>query len=306
MADIVVAGPPSPSLKTVETLLANQGEKYQRIEMDITDPAFADTAGEGYPAVILSPFLEGDLTSIKAMQAIRLKNPCVQMIFIAQRELSSSILTLMFNEGAFGTLHEPISDSQAWQLIKQAIKRSKWDLDDRARSDELRKLNEKLRKKVERAEIELSRRDELIDKFERLVHFLLVDKYFKPSKLRILIVSHTPYQRHLLEEELGGIGCQVKSTDLARNALEIIKEFRPNIVVSDLELSDMSGAELSKTVKDDPSYPRNYFVVCTASPEKVDHILSPEYMVDDCVVKPSDTRKYYILAARIAMGALEP
>lgn len=139
MADIILAGDPGETFAGVGDILDKKQERFDRVELEITDPNFQERGMEGFPSVIISRFHEVDLASVKAMQLIKLKHPFAQMIFITDRELSAPILTLLFNEGAFGVLQEPLSEDHAWQLIKQGIKRAKWELDNTARSEELKK-----------------------------------------------------------------------------------------------------------------------------------------------------------------------
>lgn len=304
MADVMLACSKGEDLGGLADILKTQGEAFDLIEMEITDPQFFGQKSDKCPSVIVSRFHEGDLASVKAMQAITLEHPCVQMIFVTEKELSSAILTLLFNQGAFGVLHEPLSDARAWQLIKQAIKRSKWDLDEMARNRELRKINENLRRRIEKIEEELTRFNNLTDTLERFAYFLLTDKYFKINKIKVLVISGSNYQRNLVVEELSDMGFTVESTDSSIDAVSIIKSYRPNIVVSDLEMEGMSGVELAKKVKGKEGFPPLHYVVITASEDKVDYILSPEMKVDDCIVKPSDAKKHYAMATRIAMGLI--
>jgi len=304
MSDIIIAGSDQANLGVIMSVLDKNGEKYDRVDTELVDPEFYERTFDECPAVIISMFNEGDLASVKAMQSIRQNSPFVQCVFVTEQDLSSSILTLLFNEGAFGVLREPIEEDRCWRLVKQAIKRSKWDLDSMVRNAELKKVNERLRKRIEQAENQVSRSEILMDRFERLVKFLLTEKSFKLASVRVLVVSHTLYQRNLAEEELGAIGFTVKSTDTAKGALDLVKSYRPHIIISDLELDDMSGVELSKAIKTDAVNDHIFFIITTATPEKIDYILSPDTMADDCVVKPSDARKYYAMTSRVALGLL--
>lgn len=304
MADIILAGDPGETFAGVGDVLEARQERFDRIEMEITDPGFCDKGMDGFPSVVISRFHEVDLASIKAMQQIKLRHPFVQMIFMTDKDLSASTLTLLFNEGAFGVLQEPLSADHAWQLVRQAIKRAKWELDNTARSEELGKINKGLRAKLDKVERELSIVSNLQDRMERFVHFLLSDKYFRPSGTRIMIVSSVAYQRNLLSEELAEMGFSVKDCDTASYAIDALGSYRPDIVVSDMELDQMSGVDLCKKVKGNPEHSSVYFVVVTSTPEKKDAILAPEAGVDDCVVKGAEAVKHYHISARIALGVL--
>lgn len=304
MADVLLARSKGEDLGGVADILKTESQPFDLVEMEIADPRFSGNQLGGRPSVIISRYHDGDLASIKAMQNIRLEHPNIQMVFISDKELSSAILTLLFNQGAFGVLQEPLSETGSWQLIKQAIKRSKWNMDEMARNKELKKFNESLQRRIEKTESELTRSKDLADKLERFTHYLLTDKYFKRDKVRILVISNSQYQRNFVTGELGGAGFTVESTESSTEAVSIIKSFSPNIIVSDLEMEGISGVELAQKVKGEKGFRSLHYVIITASEDKVDYILSPETRVDDCIVKSSDSKKQYSLVARIAMGLI--
>jgi CheY-like chemotaxis protein len=305
MADIILAGAKEEKYGGLIEILEAKGESTKRIDVDISDPEFDEALQQNDCSVIISRFNDGDLASIKAMQQVKLQKPYVQTIFMSDKEIPGAILTLMFNEGAFGTLLEPLAESQSALLVRQAIKKSKWDLDEIARSSELKALNKNLRSRIEHAEGEMSRSRDLIDKLGKMVHFLLSDKYFKAQKIKVLVVSSSPYQRNLMYEEFVKLGFTTEQCDSSSAALDKIQEYKPDIVVSDMEMEGMTGVELAKIVKTDPAYPHLYFVVSTSNPEKTEMIMSPDTKVDDCVIKPSDSNKYYMMVSRIVLGILE-
>ncbi|MBI5814447.1 MAG: response regulator [Nitrospinae bacterium] len=304
MADIIFAGEPGEKFGGLEAVMSRHGEPCGRVEMEMTDPEFLEKAEKAECCVIISRFHEGDLASIKAMQLVRMKKPCVKFIFITAEELTAPILTLMFNEGAYGILREPVSAEGAAQLVRQAIKKSRWEMDEAALNRDLRHTNEALNTKVERLELELSRARDLTDRLERLSYFLFSDRQFKPKTVKILLISDSAYQRNAMEGLFGGMGFTVTAAGSAEEAIPRIKSEKPHIVVSDLELPGMSGVDMAKEVKGQKGYPPVYFVILTANEDKVDYILSPETKVDDCVIKPGDTEKFYGVATKVALGIL--
>lgn len=299
-----MTGPDEESFGGLEKALGNKGEPFKRIGSELTDPGFPEIVGAEYPAVIVARFHEGDLASIKAMQSYRLKKPCTQFIFLSNKQISPAVLTLMFNEGAFGILEEPITEEGAHLLLKQAIKKSKWDMEDQARNQELLQINKSLQAKVNHLETSQSRLRELVDKLERMLVRTLSDNLFKASKVKILLVSASDYQRNVLSEDIRKVGFTVESVKDGHSALAELKKIKPAILICDLELDDMSGVELATTIKSDPAYPNLHLIVITSNPEKIDGIMGPGGKVDDCVVKPTSAAGHYQLIARVALGAL--
>lgn len=304
MVDIILAGEGDEKFGGFEAILAEAVEAFDRLKVEITDPAFQEMIAGRICGVVVTRFNEGDLASIKAMQTIRLKKPFLKFIFITDKELHPAILTLMFNEGAYGAITEPLSKESSLQLVRHAIKRSKWETDEATRNRDLLVLNESLIKKMEKLERDAGRFRDIIEKMEKFVYFLLTDKGFKPKQVKILFVSDSSYQRNLFEELFGKIGFNVRGVISAENALPEIKSFEPDIVVSDLELTGMSGVDMAREVKGKKGYPRLHFVILTANEDKMDYILSPDTMVDDCVIKPGDNENVQGVVAKIAMGTL--
>ena len=302
--NIVLAGPPEERFGGLEDYLTASGESFIRLGLELTDPRFTESIGDEFPSLVVARFHEGDLASIKAMQSFRLKQPCTQFIFLSSKEIAPSILTLMFNEGAFGILKEPLSPDSALLLARQAIKKSRWDLEDLARSQELIQINSSLQKRVDQLETAQSRSKELVDKLERMINQTLSDKLFKASAVKVMLVSASDYQRGLLSEDIKKAGFTMETCKDGQEALAMLKKTRPAIVVSDLELDDMTGVELAEAMKREAPGANVYFVVITSSPERIGQILQPGTKVDDCVMKPTSAMGHYQLVARIALGAL--
>ncbi len=305
MVDVVLAGSREEDFSGIVEILKEAGENVARIEMEITDNGFQSVIADRETGVIISRFHEGDLASIKAMQAIKAKKPYITFLFISQKQLSSSVLTLMFNEGASGVLQEPLSSDTARLLVKKAIKRYMWEMDGAMRCEDMLKINESLKARLEMLEQNFSRSINVRAKLERLVYFLLSNDTFKTSLVKLLIVSDSPYQLGVLLEKFGEIGFNVKGVETAEEALKEIKSYKPGIIVSDLELPGMSGVDLAKKIKGTKGTSISYFVILTSSEDKMDFILSPETLVDDCVLKPGDTSKYHEMVSKVALGLLE-
>jgi len=304
MADIILAGQAEEAFGGLGNALERKHEPFTQVGTELTDPGFAEAVGEEYPSVIVARFHEGDLASIKAMQKYRLKKPCTQFVFIASRQISPAVLTLMFNEGAFGVLEEPISEDGALLLLRQAIKKSRWDMEEQARNQELAQVNKALQHKLGSLEASQSRLREHVDKLERMLVRALSDKMFRASRVKILLVSASEYQRNILSGDIRKAGFTVETLKDGHSALSQLKKIKPSILVCDLEMEDMSGVELASIIKTDPAYPNVYLIVLTSSPEKIDGILAPGGKVDDCVMKPTSAASHYQLIARVALGAL--
>jgi CheY-like chemotaxis protein len=70
------------------------------------------------------------------------------------------------------------------------------------------------------------------------------------SGLKILTVDDQPDTRELIILALGRYGAEVRASDSAASALELIKEWRPHVVVSDIGLPEMDGYDFIRQLRE--------------------------------------------------------
>jgi CheY-like chemotaxis protein len=70
--------------------------------------------------------------------------------------------------------------------------------------------------------------------------------------LPVLVVDDDPASAKLLYVVLSGAGCDVKVAHTAEDALMVLQEFRPRVIVVDLVLPLMSGILFAQQLKADP------------------------------------------------------
>ncbi|RMD59940.1 MAG: sigma-54-dependent Fis family transcriptional regulator, partial [Nitrospirae bacterium] len=71
----------------------------------------------------------------------------------------------------------------------------------------------------------------------------------------ILVVDDEPLQREILRDILTDEGYEVYTASNGKAALKIIKEFSPDIVLTDLKMPDMDGIELMESIPKDTEHP---------------------------------------------------
>jgi len=109
----------------------------------------------------------------------------------------------------------------------------------------------------------------------------------------ILVVDDEPTLRETLAEALEADGFQVVTAADGREALARFREHRPDLVVLDLMLPELSGIEVCRIIRHESGVP---ILMLTARSSELDKVVGLELGADDYVTKPFSLRE---LTARI-------
>ena len=109
----------------------------------------------------------------------------------------------------------------------------------------------------------------------------------------ILVVEDEPTLRETLVEALESEGFRVTSAGDGRVALERFRADRPDLVLLDLMLPEISGIDVCRIIRAESPVP---IIMLTARGSEVDKVVGLELGADDYVTKPFSLRE---LSARI-------
>jgi two-component system cell cycle response regulator DivK len=107
---------------------------------------------------------------------------------------------------------------------------------------------------------------------------------------RVLIVDDNPINLKLLRLALKGAGYEIRTAIDALDALEVLKSFRPSLVLMDLQMPGMDGLELTSRLTADPSTRDAIIVAVTAYAMKGDEQRAVDAGCNGYITKPIDTR----------------
>jgi CheY-like chemotaxis protein len=107
---------------------------------------------------------------------------------------------------------------------------------------------------------------------------------------RILIVDDNPTNLKLVRVLLEGEGHEVRTAADAGEALAVLEELVPDLVLMDVQLPGMDGLELTRRIKADPRTGGVLVVALTAYAMKGDEERILAAGCDGYVAKPIDTR----------------
>ena len=110
------------------------------------------------------------------------------------------------------------------------------------------------------------------------------------SSAEILIVDDNPVNLKLAHLLLAGEGHNVRTAADAEEALKVLQEFTPRLILMDIQLPGMDGLELTRCLKANPATRDITILGLTAYAMKGDEEKILAAGCDGYVAKPIDTR----------------
>jgi len=118
------------------------------------------------------------------------------------------------------------------------------------------------------------------------------------NQVKIVVADDSPVYRTLVRETLSDKGYEVKVAVNGREAVELVADYRPALLVTDWEMPDLSGIELIKIVREDPTL-FIYIILLTGNSNKEQVVEGLQSGADDYLTKPFHPGE---LVARVAVG----
>ncbi|MEZ4220256.1 MAG: response regulator [Polyangiaceae bacterium] len=108
---------------------------------------------------------------------------------------------------------------------------------------------------------------------------------------RVLVIEDEPDLREVLCFNLRQAGFEVVATGLGEEGLQLAEDKKPDLVLLDLMLPDLSGTEICKRLKAGAATQHVPVVMLTARGEEVDRVVGFEIGAEDYIVKPFSVRE---------------
>jgi CheY-like chemotaxis protein len=108
----------------------------------------------------------------------------------------------------------------------------------------------------------------------------------------ILIVDDNPVNLKLARVVLSSEGYDVHTAADAEEALDILRGFKPRLILMDIQLPGMDGLELTRRLKADPGMRGVIIIGLTAYAMKGDEAKARAAGCDGYIAKPIDTRRF--------------
>ncbi len=102
----------------------------------------------------------------------------------------------------------------------------------------------------------------------------------------VLVVEDTPSEMALITSFLKDAGYSVIAATDAKEALEKVTQYKPDVVVTDVVMPGMSGFELCRSLKKNPETEKLPIVVCTSKNQELDRLWAMKQGADAYITKP--------------------
>lgn len=112
----------------------------------------------------------------------------------------------------------------------------------------------------------------------------------------ILVVDDEIHIQELIKFNLSKNGFQVITADNGIDALRIVEDEKPDLILLDLMIPGIDGLEVCKKIRRNSSIESIPIIIITAKGEELDKILGLELGADDYITKPFSVRE---LVARV-------
>jgi diguanylate cyclase (GGDEF)-like protein len=115
----------------------------------------------------------------------------------------------------------------------------------------------------------------------------------------ILVAEDSPLDRKLLERSLAQLRCTAVFAKDGREALRLIAQHQPDLIITDWMMPDMTGVDLCQLIRQNPNRPYTYIIILTGLTERTKLVSGLEAGADDYLTKPFQTSE---LLARVGVG----
>ncbi len=105
----------------------------------------------------------------------------------------------------------------------------------------------------------------------------------------LLVVDDDPFIARLLEIELVAAGFRVRVANDGQQALDLVHEEAPDLVITDVMMPHIDGFELTRQLRQDPRTAMISVIILTARGLSADKLEGFAIGADDYIVKPFDT-----------------
>jgi DNA-binding response OmpR family regulator len=257
--------------------------------------AIADFIIKSSPEIVIMDYLSEDALSVKVLQEVSDKNDKISFIFVdSLGQADRENIMMAINEGAQAFIPREITKIVFQNYLNRVVSGPLRLRGSESTSEkDYQNINECLNFTTSR----------LTGAHQLIAYLLSTPLSLQPRKA--LILSDSSYQRELLKKHLQDNNFVVLTSSKISEAVSLTLAEKPRILISDYELDEgQTGLDFCREIKFVQKFTPCYFVVCTASQDKISKVMTPGNGVDDCLLKPASISSLNEFLARVAQGLL--
>jgi len=117
----------------------------------------------------------------------------------------------------------------------------------------------------------------------------------------VLVVEDTDSERELICSYLQEGGYEISAAANGAEALKLLESIKPDVIITDLVMPDMSGLELCRNIRKNPLTKAIPMVACTSKNNDLDKLWGMKQGINIYITKPFE-RNDILNAVRSATG----
>ena len=110
---------------------------------------------------------------------------------------------------------------------------------------------------------------------------------------RVLVVDDQPDMTSMMQLMLSRRGYCVATASSARHAIEVARDFQPNLIISDIGMPDMDGCAMMRALRVEGQLPPFKAIALTGFGLPTDQERARDAGFDFCLVKPLDFATFF-------------
>jgi two-component system KDP operon response regulator KdpE len=119
---------------------------------------------------------------------------------------------------------------------------------------------------------------------------------------RILVIDDEPQIRRIMRETLTAAGYEIDDARNGLEGLEKVREFRPDLVLLDINMPEMTGVDVCKAIRADSNIG---IIMLTVRKSDADKVAALDAGADDFITKPFSTPEL-LARVRAALRRVSP
>jgi two-component system cell cycle response regulator DivK len=128
-----------------------------------------------------------------------------------------------------------------------------------------------------------------------------------PMPKTVLIVEDNPLNLKLMRDLLEAQGIETVQTDQGAQVLELARKTKPDLILMDIQLPEVSGLDITRALRGDPALCAIPIIAVTALALRGDKERILEAGCDDYIAKPISVKKFLEQVAKhLASSGAQP